>query len=293
MPTLTEVRDGYNRINTRLIRGAGDLASRVFAGLGSWRDDDVARYQALIGPQIDGIKLQAAQLQAAYYQEVAKQQGEAYQPAAVRSSDLTETSLRNGAQSAEVYRRPFVSMYTELAKGQLVSAAIAIGAARASSIASTDIQLAARIAGLKQRQNNNNIVGYRRVLTGSENCALCAIASTQRYTRNELKPIHPGCDCTEEPLYGDFDPGQVIDAEGLESLHEALQGQLGVTDREARSAGIGKFVDYKLPTDETRLADFTDIIVTREHGEYGPTLAWRNQTFTGPADIPGVLDATI
>ena len=280
MPTLTEVRDGYNRINTRLIRGAGDLASRVFAGLGSWRDDDVARYQALIGPQIDGIKLQAAQLQAAYYQEVAKQQGQAYQPAAVRSSDLTETSLRNGAQSAEVYRRPFVSMYTELAKGELVGAAIAIGAARASSIASTDIQLASRIAGLKQRQNNNNIVGYRRVLTGSENCALCAIASTQRYTRNQLKPIHPGCDCTEEPIYGDFDPGQVIDQQGLETVHEALQRQLGVSDVGARNAGIGKVTSGGEP-----ISDFTDIIVTREHGEYGPTLAWRDQKFTGPNDF--------
>jgi hypothetical protein len=280
MPTLAEIRDGYNRVNTRLIRGAGDLAGRVFANLGSWRDDDVARYQRIIRPQIDGIKLQAAQLQAAYYQEVAKQQGESYQPAAVRPADLTETSLRNGAQAGEVYRRPFVSMYTELAKGELVSAAIAIGAARAASIASTDIQLAARIAGLKQRQNNNNIVGYRRVLTGSENCALCAIASTQRYTRNELKPIHPGCDCTEEPIYGNFDPGQVIDPQGLETIHEALQRQLGVSDVGARNAGIGKATSAGEP-----ISDFTDIIVTREHGEYGPTLAWRDQKFTGPNDL--------
>lgn len=281
MPTLAEVRDGYNRINTRLIRGAGDLASSVFANLGSWRDEDVERYQRLIGPQIDGIKLQAAQLQAAYYREVAKQQGQAYEPAPIRSDDLTETNLRNGAQSAEVYRRPFVSMYTELSKGALVGAAITIGAARAASIASTDVQLAARVAGLKQRQNNNNIVGYRRVLTGSENCALCAIASTQRYTRNELKPIHPGCDCTEEPIYGDFDPGQVIDPQGLDSIHQALREQLGVSDVTARDAGIGKTTATGAP-----ISDFTDIIVTREHGEYGPTLAWRDQKFTGPSDIP-------
>jgi hypothetical protein len=280
MATLAEIRDGYNRINTRLIRGAGDLASNLFANLGSWRDDDVERYQRLIRPQIDGIKLQAAQLQAAYYQEVAKQQGKAYEPAAIRPDDLTETNLRNGAQATEVYRRPFVSMYTELAKGELVGAAIAVGAARASSIASTDIQLAARIAGLKQRQNNDNIVGYRRVLTGSENCALCAIASTQRYTRNELKPIHPGCDCTEEPIYGDFDPGQVIDPQGLETIHQALQRQLGVSDVGARNAGIGKATAAGEP-----ISDFTEIIVTREHGEYGPTLAWRDQKFTGPSDL--------
>jgi hypothetical protein len=282
MATLAELRDGYNRLNTRLVRGAGNLASNVFRQLGSWRDDDVPRFIELVGPQIDAIKLQAAQLQTVYYQEVAKANGEAFTPVAVRSSDLTEQVLRNGAERVEVYRRPFVEAYTALASNELLRTAVERGAARVSSIAETDVQLASRQAGLKQRQGNNNIVGYRRVLTGSENCALCAIASTQRYRRNNLKPIHPGCDCGEEPLYGDFDPGQVIDQGGLDSIHEALQSQLGVSDANARDASIGKFVQYD---DNTRLADFTEVIVTREHGEYGPTLAWRDQNFTGPNDI--------
>lgn len=282
MATLAEFRDGYNRLNTRLIRGAGTLAGNVFRQLGSWRDDDVERFIGLVGPQIDAIKLQAAQLQAAYYQEVAKANGEAFTPVVVRSSDLTEQVLRNGAERTEVYRRPFVEAYTALAGNELLRTAVERGATRVSSIAETDVQLASREAGLRQRQNNTNIVGYRRVLTGSENCALCAIASTQRYRRNNLKPIHPGCDCGEEPIYGDFDPGQVIDPTGLDSIHEALQTQLGVSDAQARDAQIGKFVQYE---DSQRLADFTEIIVTREHGEYGPTLAWRDQKFTGPSDL--------
>jgi hypothetical protein len=290
MATLPEIRDGFNRLNTRLIRGAGSFASNVFVNLGSWRDDDVIRYQSLVTPQLEGVKLQIAQLQSAYYQEVAKAQGQSFTPAPVRRADLTEQNLRNGVSSSEVYRRPFVSMYTQLAAGVAVGVALNAGAVRASSIASTDVQLAARFAGFKQRANNTNIVGYRRVLTGSENCALCAIASTQRYRRDQLKPIHPGCDCTEEPLYGDFDPGQVIDPEGLDSIHQALQQQLGISDDQARDAGIGKLVQYE---DEVRLADFTEIVVTREHGEYGPTLVWRDQKFTGPSQIPGVLDSSI
>lgn len=293
MATLAELRDGYNRLNTRLVRGAGNLAGNVFRQLGSWRDDDVERFIGLVGPQVDAIKLQAAQLQAAYYQEVAKANGEAFTPVAVRSSDLTDQVLRNGAERAEVYRRPFVEAYTALASNELLRTAVERGAARVSSIAETDVQLASRQAGLKQRQGNGNIKYYRRVLTGSENCALCAIASTQRYTSGSLKPIHPGCDCGEETVYADFDPGQVLDQEGLDSIHEALQQQLGISDRSARSADIGKFVEYKRPTEETRLADFTEIIATREHGEYGPTLTWRNQEFTGPRDIPGALDTSI
>jgi hypothetical protein len=280
--TLAEIRDGYNRLNTRLVRGAGALAGNVFRQLGSWRDDDIARYLNIVGPQIDGLKLQAANLQAAYYQEVAKANGESFTPQPVRSQDLTDQTLRNGPSPQEVYRRPFVEVYTALAGNQLLRTAVERGAARASSLAETDIQLASRQAGFKQRQGNNNIVGYRRVLTGSENCALCAIASTQRYRKIDLKPIHPGCDCGEEPIYGDFDPGQVIDQTGLDSIHEALQQQLGVRDYQARDAGIGKTVQYG---DNVRLADFTEIIATREHGEYGPTLVWRDQRFTGPNQI--------
>lgn len=291
MATLAELTDGYNRLNTRLVRGAGVLAGNVFRQLGSWRDADVTRYLNLVGPQIDGIKSQAGQLQAVYYQEVAKANGESFTPVAVRPRDLTDETLRNGAVTAEVYRRPFVEAYTALSSNQLLRTAVEQGAARASSIAETDIQLASREAGRRQRLGNSNIVGYRRVLTGSENCALCAIASTQRYRVNDLKPIHPGCDCGEQPIYGDFDPGQVIDPTGLESIHEALIQQLGVDDRGARAAGIGKFVDYE--DGETRLADLTEIIAVRDHGEYGPTLTWRDQKFTGPSDIPAVLDTAI
>ncbi len=282
MATLAEIRDGYNRLNSRFVRGAGRVAGNVFRQLGSWRDEDIARYLQIVGPQIDGLKLQAANLQAAYYQQVALANGEQFTPVETRPRDLDESTLRNGPDAQEVYRRPFVEAWTALAGNELLRTAVERGASRAASLAETDIQLASREAGRRVRSGNNNIVGYRRVLTGAENCALCAIASTQRYTRGELKPIHPGCDCGEEPIYGDFDPSQVIDLEGLESVHQALQTQLDVSDRNARSAQIGKFVQYE---DEERLADFTEIIVTREHGEYGPTLTWRDQAFTGPDDF--------
>jgi hypothetical protein len=280
--TLAEIRDGYKRLNSRLIRGAGALAGNAFRQLGSWRDEDIDRYLAVVGPQIAGAKLQSARLQAAYYAEVAKANGEAFSPVATRVQDLTDDILRNGAATREVYRRPFATVYNALASNELLRTAVEQGAVRATSVAGTDVQLASRQAGLRQRQGNDNIVGYRRVLSGAKNCALCAIASTQRYFSSDLKPIHPGCSCGEEPIYGNFDPGQVIDPEGLDSIHEALQEQLGVTDYQARDAQIGKLVQYD---DNVRLADFTEIIATREHGEYGPTLTWRDQRFTGPKDL--------
>jgi hypothetical protein len=144
--------------------------------------------------------------------------------------------------------------------------AIFAGANRISSIVSTDMQLARRNAGFMSRGANDNIVGYARTLTGSENCALCYTASTQRYTRGELMPIHPGCDCGEMPIYGNQDPGQVIDDIRLNATHEAVAARFGVSDRSARE------IDYRS-------------IAIREHGELGPLLTVADQHFTGPGSI--------
>lgn len=62
------------------------------------------------------------------------------------------------------------------------------------------------------------------------------------------------------------DPGQVLDPDEVERIHERVADLLGESDRGGRAP------DYRL-------------ISVREHGEFGPTLTWRGQDFTGPADI--------
>ncbi len=113
-----------------------------------------------------------------------------------------------------------------------------------------------------------------RQLSGAENCALCVIASTQRYLAKDLQPMHPGCDCGQRGIRASQDPGQIIDPDLLELTHAAVEAKLGATDRSAR-----------LLTGENPISDFLDLIVTREHGELGPTLTWRADRFTGPNDL--------
>jgi hypothetical protein len=79
-------------------------------------------------------------------------------------------------------------------------------------------------------------------------------------------PIHPGCDCGEMPIYGNQDPGQVIDDIRLNATHEAVAARFGVSDRSARE------IDYRS-------------IAIREHGELGPLLTVADQHFTGPGSI--------
>tara|TARA_R110000803_G_scaffold136109_3_gene203091 strand:+ start:547 stop:1347 length:801 start_codon:yes stop_codon:yes gene_type:complete len=266
MVTQRELLDAYNRLSSRIVRGTGDRLSTVFSSLGSWRDADFERFLPLVQKTTAGASLQAAKLQVAFYQQMAQALGEEFTAPKIRATDLSVSALRNGAEAAEVYRRPFVDLYTALDKGKTMTQAVDAGARRISSIASTDIQLARRNAGFATRGRNDGIVGYARTLTGAENCALCYVASTQRYTRGELMPIHPGCDCGEMPIYGNQDPGQVIDEVRLEATHEAVQQRFGSSDRGGRE------IDYRK-------------IAIREHGELGPMLTIADQNFTGPNQL--------
>lgn len=116
---------------------------------------------------------------------------------------------------------------------------------------------------------------YRRVLTGRENCALCVVASTQRYYRGDLLPIHPGCDCDVQPLPPGLAVNQVIDEDLLEQVHQITADRLGVSDRGGRTP------------------DYRKLLTVSEHGEYGPTLSWaqpkakpKPQTKAGGAEPP-------
>lgn len=266
MATRAELLDAYNTLSSRLVRGTGDRLADIFRNLGSWRDDDYREFLRLIEGTMTGAKLQAARLQIAFYREMAGLAGESFVAPALTARDVSVATLRNGVEAPVVYRRPFVDVYTALSQGKDVKDAIEAGALRISSLVSTDIQLARRNAGFAARSRNNRIVGYARTLTGSENCALCYVASTQRYTRGDLLPIHPGCDCGEMPIYGNQDPGQVIDEMRLSATHEAVEQRFGISDAGARA------IDYRQ-------------IAIREHGELGPLLTVADQNFTGPGQI--------
>lgn len=255
-----------SRIGNTLIQGAGRVAREAFLGLGSWRDADVDRYIRQIAPSLTGIKLQAARSTVAFYKSMADLTGQDFTRPVFTASDLATKALRNGAGTDLVYRRPFVDMRTALSRGSSFTDALEAGARRAQSLAQTEVQLARRDVGLKARNSNDRIVGYIRTLTGQENCALCFVASTQRYTRGELMPIHPGCDCGEMPIYGTQDPGQVINEVRLEAVHENIETRFGVSDRGARE------LDYRA-------------ITITEHGEMGPMLTVRGQSTQAAGDV--------
>ncbi|MGH8965484.1 MAG: hypothetical protein ACRDXB_09175, partial [Actinomycetes bacterium] len=115
--------------------------SRAWSGLGSWRDDDVRRFQRTALPILLGGQRQVAALTTTYLEQL-------YRDIDVRGSrvdldfdKVTGRALRD-VDPDEVYRRPFKEVWNALDNGAAFDAALARGTHRLETIAKTDLQLA-------------------------------------------------------------------------------------------------------------------------------------------------------
>lgn len=245
------------------------FARNYWDDLGTWRDADIARFLDAVVPRVQASRAAVANATAAYLAQVAE----------IDPTVVVDTSQLRGADVDEVYRRPAVETYTALSAGKSLTDAVEMGATRLVSIIKTDIQLAMQQQSAASTSASVSFKGgFRRTLTGNENCAKCYIASTQRYRRGDLLPIHPGCDCGIEPLAPGENIGQVLDPARLAQTQDWVKGFTGESDTGARFLGGAS-------GGGNPAGEYADLIITRNHGEYGPTLAWRDQAFTGPADI--------
>lgn len=259
----------YQRASADVRRRLETFAAAYWTAMPSHRDRDVERFISALTPRVAAGQLRIARLTDAY---LAALLGVA--PAAVEAA-----TGRQGTPPQDVYRRPAATVYATLAAGDSYPDATQAGLRRLLSLIATDLELAQR-AQEQVTLARGSARYYRRVLTGAENCTMCAIASTQRYHVGTLKPIHPGCDCDVAPIEGSSDPGQVINAPLLAQIHESTVAKLGGTDLGARDIGLGK-----VDATGASLSDFTDLILVREHGELGPVLTWRKHAFTSKDDL--------
>lgn len=258
-----------------------EFIERLWASLGVYRSP--RRFVSDVVPVVTGAQQQMQALTSAY---LARQRqimlGGPGAPAAVSDRDVTGAATRNGVPLTEVYERPFHTVWRELAElpheDGAIDQAIGAGLEQAKTQAATDLQRTKTLTSNHVIESDFRVVGYARVLEGEFSCGLCIVASTLRYTRGELMPIHPGCDCGEIPIFGDEDPGLVINEQRLADIHDAIAKQFGKHAADARLiAGQVKVNGKPLM--------YRDVIVEHEHGELGPIMAVRGQTFTGPQDL--------
>lgn len=260
-PDRDALSKAFSRLAGITANTTGQTVANSFKDLGSWREEDIDRFIELVGPTVTDSKTRMANYVISYYQRIAGVDGHKLKNVSVKATELTTEALRNGTLERSLWQRPFKEVWLSLSKGKDLDTAVADGARRAHNIATTEIQLAKRQAGLSVRKGNKNIVGYLRLLTGAENCGLCYLASTQRYHHGDLLPIHPGCDCGETPIFGNTDVGQIIDQQTLDATHEAVSQRFGEFD------ASGRQIDYRK-------------IQIQNHTELGPYLSVEGHQFT-------------
>ena len=248
---LTEAYDGQVHAIRQQITAFGQA---YWDSLPHYRASAVEDMIEAITPRVTAGQLRIADLTRAYLAQCARELG---WNVVLPPIDQDEIRGARGVDPRIVYRRPAVDVYTALAAGKPLPQAAAEGRLRLTQLIGGDMQLA-KVHASRQSMRGYPEEGqfYRRVLTGRENCALCVVASTQRYYRGDLLQIHPGCDCGVQPLPPGLAVNQVIDEDLLEQVHQITADRLGVSDRGGRTP------------------DYRKLLTVSEHGEYGPTLSW-------------------
>lgn len=238
----------------------------MWFGLNDYRDADIPGWLDLSVPLVRAARETSVTATSTYLQMQLEVMG-SDDEITIPPFEVIEREIRNGTSIEEVYSRPFKELWTGLSNGKTFDEAIEDGANRLRQLVETDIQLAHTHTSRNILSSKTDVVGFRRVPQGAYSCALCLVASTQRYRKFNLMAIHPGCDCRVAPIISEVEQPQVVDSELLERIHDAIAKQFGISARDARK------IDYR------------KILLEHNHGEYGPYLSVAKHNFTGPNQL--------
>ena len=204
---------------------------------------------------LDGQRQAVAETDAYLSLEAGLATGTSTEPWGLDPEPLIGVRARRGAPLEDVYARNLRASVGTLRN-------------RLEREVATDIQLAQRNAAWVHTNGDPRIVGYRRVLdTSRENCGLCIAASTRRYRRSDLQPIHSHCGCTVQPIYSteNLPDGVVIDRERLDALYAQVGG---ATDAATLSRFRANPADLPPTVDPSKLPE----VAVVDTPELGPTL---------------------
>jgi len=236
----------YQQMLARLRASASTYVANRWDSLGHYDEADVAPFVAQVVPIIGAAQRQAVALTDGY---LARMTGRS--PIGLDIATLTGAAVRAGTDPSTVYGRPFVNVWTALKNGELWATAVEAGRARALDTATMDVALSTRAAARAVGQEDDRIVGFQRVTDGDA-CEFCDLVSDQRYTTEDLMPLHNNCGCTVEPI--------------LSSERHRFTGNLAN--------------DLSIPVTRDGVT-----AAVRDHGELGPLLVNGDDHFTTEDDL--------
>lgn len=241
--TIEDVLAAHTAQRQRLTDQVLATLAAQWRNLGSWDDADVSIFVSQVVPMIKGAQALTTRYADIYVsQALTEMLGKRVNPIGLSVPE----NLR-GVPIEDVYRRPFVEIWTALKNGALFDDAVGSGEARLLEIGDDDLNLAYRKAVSRVMTDQPAPTRYRRVIrpevTKTGACSLCKVASQNTYHTEDLLPIHTHCACDVLPIVGSLDPAQRLN-------------------------------------DEDMPDNVTELPVVRDHGELGPTLQVKGQSFT-------------
>lgn len=195
-----------------LVTGA---VAAAWADLPGTDEEHVAEWLAAVVPLVQTGQRGAVRLTDAF---LARALGRP--PLGIVADDIIQAT-RGPVTADEVYRRPFVTLWTALKAGTLYEDAASAARARAVGSAAIDVQMASRGAFAAAQGADPQIRAYRRVPDGNA-CRFCLTVAGAVVKSANAMPLHNHCGCSLEPILDDLPVSPVPDGVGV---HE--HGELG------------------------------------------------------------------
>jgi hypothetical protein len=188
--------DAHLTAQERLRVIVADAVAEAWNQLPGYNEADTEAFVARAVPLVLGGQRAAAQLTDGY---VASAMDRA--ALGLDMESVIGAAARNGTPLEEVYRRPFVTVWTALKNGRPYEDAVASGLARVREAAVMDVQLAHRASLQAIQDGDPSIRGFRRVANGAA-CQFCLSIDGAIVSSASAMALHTGCGCGLEPLTG-------------------------------------------------------------------------------------------
>lgn len=180
--------EAQRRLREIVARAVGN----TWQALGSYDERDVPRWLDQVVPLVLTGRRSSASLTDAY---LAQARGRRPVGAANRALDR----VRGGADPREVYRRPFVTLWSALGDSRPFDDARSSAGARAAGMAAFDVQATMRETAATVQEADDGIYGYRRVADGNA-CDFCQALDGAYLKSADDFALHNNCGCGVEEL---------------------------------------------------------------------------------------------
>jgi hypothetical protein len=179
----------------RLREYAKRAVAAAWAAQGSYDEETLPNFLRAALPPVQAAKRASVSLTGAYIARSLERQPDSFDIAQIVAG------IRNGANPADVYTRPYKRVWRALAEGVAWSSAVGYGLDVAVSSAATDVQLAMREAAMAIERSTPGFFGYERVADAGA-CEFCQEVDGAYVKGSDglVMALHNNCGCGLEPL---------------------------------------------------------------------------------------------